>query len=151
MQVGKRTQGSAALWDQGAHKSIKRKRSLRQSVIDTARDVQTIDENGEPINRLAVNVPLRTYQTVFERTTRGLFFYHTGRILPQEVPVVVEPLDGVPELNAQEYSLLERHEIGGEACEYRYGIAGNKSNSSIWLYGFYRTHWVMVMTGEANE
>lgn len=151
MQVGKQTPGSAALWDQGAHKSIKRKTSLRASVVGTARELQTFDAHGKAVTRIAVEVPIRTYQVVFERTTRGLYFFHTGRILPPNVPVVVDLLDGVPDLNAQDFRLFKQHTIGGDACEYWFDIAEEQRNHSLWLYGFYRTHWVMVVTGDATE
>ncbi len=151
LQVGKRTIESAALWDQGAHKSIKRKTRLRMSVIDTMRDLQTIDTNGKPISRLAVNVPIRTYQTVFERTTRGLYFFHTATILPSNIPVIVTPLNSIPDLNGSDFCAFKQHSIGEDACVYRFGIAEEQPNNSIWLYEFYRTHWVMVVTGDAME
>jgi len=148
MQVGKQTPGAAALWDQGAHKSIKRKTTLRASVVDSAHELQTIDADGKPVSRIAVEVPIRIYQAVFERTTRGLYFFHTGRILPRHVPVVVKPLDGVPDLDAPDFRSFKQHAIGGDACVYKFGIAEEQRDGSLWLYGFYRTHWVMVVTGD---
>lgn len=151
MQVGKQTPGSAALWEQGAHKSIKRKTILRASVVGTARELQTIDAHGKPVSRIAVEVPIRTYQSVFERTTRGLYFFHTGRILPPHVPVIVKPLDGVPDLDAPNFRSFKQHAIGGDACVYKFGTAEEQRDGSLWLYGFYRTHWVMVVTGDAID
>lgn len=148
MQVGKQTPGSAALWDQGAHKSLKRKTRLRTSVIATAREIRLTDARGECVSRLAVEVPAQTYQTVFERTTRGLYFHHTGKILPPSVSVEVAPLEGVPDVSSEELRLLQQHAIAGEACVYRFGIAEEQPESSLWLYGFYGTFWIMATTGD---
>lgn len=151
LKVGKQTPGSSALWDQGAHKSVKRKTSLREAIIATAREVRTTDALGNPVARLAVEVPTRIYQTVFERTTRGLYFYHTGRILTPHVPVIVKPITGIPNLDMPEFRSLKQCSIAGEACVYRFGITEEQRDGSLWLYGFYRTHWVMAVTGDATE
>lgn len=150
-QVGKQTPGSAALWDEGAYPSINRKTALRASVIANARDVRATDANGDPITRLAFLAPVRTYQTVFERTTRGLYFFHNGRILPPNTPVVVQLLEGSPNLATAEFGSFEQHSIGDEACVYRFGVILEQPENSLWLYCFYKTHWVMVVTGEAAE
>ena len=47
LQVGKQTPRSTALWDQGAHKSLKRNINLRFSVLARARDVRVADVDGK--------------------------------------------------------------------------------------------------------
>ncbi|MBN8476125.1 hypothetical protein [Sulfuritalea sp.] len=149
VQIGKQTAGSAKLWNDGAHKSIKRKTKLREAVIASTRTVETMDNEGNCVERLGFEVPVRIYQTVFERTTRGLFFFHTGRILSPNTLVVVDMLRGQPELESPEIRSLTRNSIAGEACVYRFGIG--EADSSFWLYEFYGAHWVMVRTGSFFE
>lgn len=148
-QIGKQAPGSAKLWDDGAHKSIKRKTKLREAIIASAREVETSDSQGNIVERIAFEAPVQIYQKVFERTTRGLYFFHTGRILPPGTRVVVDMLAGQPELNTPEIHSLTKHCIGAEACVYRFGV--NETDNSLWLYEFYGAHWVMVQTGAVIE
>lgn len=150
-QIGKQTEGSAKLWDAGAHKSVKRKTKLREHIAATMHETETTDDQGNRVVRLAFAAPVRTYQIVFERTTRGLYFFHTGRILPAKTRAVVEMLTGRPDLKTAEIRSLTTASIGPEACIYRFGISEANMDDSLWLYEFYRAHWVMVQTGECNE
>lgn len=149
VQIGKRTSGSAKLWDDGAHKSIKRKTKLREAVIASTRAIETLDNEGNSVVRLAFEAPVRIYETVFERTSRGLFFFHTGRILSPKTLVVVDMLEGTPELDTPEVQSLTKRSIAGEACVYRFCVY--EADSSLWLYEFYGAHWVMVRTGDVIE
>lgn len=148
-QIGKQTSGSAKLWEDGAHKSIKRKAKLRAPFMASIREVEKLDNHGNSVVRLAFEAPVRTYQSVFERTTRGLFFFHMGRILSPDTLVVVDLLEGRPELETPEIQALTKHSIAGEACVYWFGV--DEADSSFWLYEFYGAHWVMVRTGGAVE
>jgi len=148
-QIGKQSPGSAKLWDDGAHKSIKRKTKLRESVIASASEVETSGGQGNIDVRIAFEAPVSIYQKVFERTTRGLYFFHTGRILPPNTKVVVDMLDSQPELNTPEIQSLTKHCIGAEAFVYRFGV--DEADNSLWLYEFYGSHWVMAKTGAVIE
>ena len=150
-QVGKQSPGSAMLWDKGAHPSVLRKRTLRESVLNTKREIPVVEADGGTSNRLAFEAPLRIYQSVFERTTRGLHFFHTGEILPAATRVAVEPLYGVPTLEGPDFAKLQVHSIGGEACVYRFAVEPTAKVAGLWLYSFYGTHWVMVATGDTAE
>jgi hypothetical protein len=149
VQIGKQTPGSAKLWNDGAHKSIKRKTKLREAVIASTRTIETLDNEGNCVERLAFEAPVRTYQSVFERTTRGLFFFHMGRILSPDTLVVVDMLEGYPEVETPEIQALTKHSIAGDACVYRFCV--DEADSSLWLYEFYGAHWVMVRTGAVIE
>lgn len=78
-QIGKRTEGAKFLWEKGAHKSILRSAKLRSEFLNTLQEV-TENINGETINHLAFLIPESLYQRVFERITRGLYFWHRGAI-----------------------------------------------------------------------
>lgn len=149
-QIGKQTPGSAALWDDGAHKTILKKTALRAAFLASKRDVVVTDTGGIGNVRLAFEVPVQLYQTEFERIVRGLYFHHTARILPQNVPVVVDLLNGA-DVDNPHVQALNKHQIGGEACIYRFGIAGDKFDSSVWVFEFYHAHFVMVRTGATAE
>ena len=150
MQVGKQTPGSARLWDEGARKSVRRKTALRNQVLSTARDVQAIGEDGKAVVRLAVEVPARVYDSVFGRTTRGLYFFHTGQILAPQTRITVVPLLSKPK-DESFLNEFNRNEIGGQACKYWFALDSEDAQDSLWLYEFYGLHWVQVATGAVCE
>lgn len=146
-QIGKQNPASRALWDGGAYKTIKRKMKLRASFLSNAREVEVLEEDGRTTSRLAFHVPISTYQRVFERTTRGLYFFHTGRILPATVPVEATMLAGTPNLDTEDIRRLSVETVGNGACVYRYGVVPDATDCSLWIYEFHQAHWAMVRTG----
>lgn len=149
-QIGKQNPASAALWDGGAYRTINRKLKLRKSFLANAREVQVREEDGITTNRLSFHVPIGTYQRVFERTTRGLYFFHTGLILPAAIPVSATMLAGTPNLDTDEIRMLNVEAIGKGACVYRYGVTAEDVNSSLWIYEFHKAHWAFVTTGSTE-
>ena len=148
-QVGKQTAATKKLWEDGAHKTILRKTKLREAFVSTAGEMTVVGEDGVPITRVAFRVPISTYQRVFERTTRGLYFFHTGRILPAAVPVEVTMLAGTPSMDNEDIRMLKVETIGEDACVYRWGIVAEDADCSLWIYRLHQTHWAMVKTGAA--
>lgn len=149
-QIGKQNPASAALWDGGAYRTINRKLKLRQSFLANAREVQVREEDGSTTNRLSFHVPISTYQRVFERTTRGLYFFHTGLILPAGIPVSATMLAGTPNLDTDGIRMLNVEAVGKGACVYRYGVTAEDVNSSLWIYEFHNAHWAFVTTGSTE-
>lgn len=145
-QIGKKHQGSARLWEDGAYKSIKRKTELRQSFLRTVREVAVVDSFGASTTRLVFEVPVNAYQAVFERVTRGLYFHHTGRILDQNTPIKITPLTGLTSDSIDAISPFSGGSIGGNACVYKFGVDEEVSNS-LWIFQFYDALWIMSQTG----
>lgn len=149
-QIGKQNPASKQLWEAGAHKTILRKTRLRKAFVATAREVTVVEGDGTHATKIAFRVPVSTYQRVFERTTRGLYFYHTGRILPADVPVSVTMLAGTPNMDTDEIRLLNVDVVGDGACVYRYGVVPEDVDCSLWIYEFHHSHWAMVTTGDVE-
>lgn len=146
-QVGKQTLATKKLWEDGAHKTILRKRKLREAFIAGAGEMTVLGDDGLPSRRIAFRVPISTYQRVFERTTRGLYFFHTGRILPATVPVEVTMLAGTPDMESADIRMLNVETIGDEACIYRWGVVAEDADCSLWIYRLHQSHWAMATTG----
>ena len=149
-QIGKQNPASKKLWEDGAHKTILRKTKLREPFVATAREMAVVGEDGEHTTEIAFHFPKTTYQRVFERMTRGLYFFHIGRILPPTVPVSVTMLPGTPNMEAEEIRMLDTENIGDGACVYRYGAATEDANCSLWIYEFHHAHWARVTTGSVE-
>ncbi|WPC67344.1 hypothetical protein SBP18_02255 [Rhodoferax ferrireducens] len=146
-QIGKQNPASKKLWEEGAHKTILRKSKLRQAFVASAGEMVVVGNDGTHTTRIAFRVPVSTYQRVFERTARGLYFFHTGRILPAAVPVAVTMLAGMPNIDTEEIQMLNVETIGEGACVYRYGVVVEDIDCSLWIFEFHHAHWAMVSTG----
>lgn len=151
VQIGKQNPASKQLWENGAHKSILRKKTLREAFVANAREVVVVGADGSHTTRIAFHVPVVTYQRVLERTTRGLYFLHCRRVLPASIPVNATMLTGVPNMETEEIRMLNLENIGDGAFIYRYGILPDNPDSSLWIYEFHHAHWAMVTTGAAGE
>ena len=150
-QIGKQNPASKLLWEKGAHKSILRKKTLREAFVANAREVAVVNADGARTTRIAFHVPVATYQRVLERTTRGLYFYHSGRVLPQSVRIDATMLTGFPNMETEEIRMLNLENIGDGAFIYRYGIVPEEPHGSLWIYEFHHAHWAMVTTGAAGK
>ena len=146
-QIGKQNPASKQLWEAGAHKTILRKTKLRDAFVAIAGEVTVVESDGTHTTKIAFRVPVSTYQRVFERATRGLYFFHTGRILPATVPVSVTMLAGTPDMDTNDIRVLNMETIGDGACVYRYGVVPEDVDCSLWIYEFHHAHWAMVTTG----
>ena len=146
-QIGKQTEGAKLLWEKGAHKSVLRSTQLRSTFMNTLREVPVTFPNGEVANRLAFLVPVALYQRVFERVTRGLFFWHTGSILSRDTPVNVQLLAGAPDLSSPELNALEAHTVADGAFEYRFSVDRSDNRNTLWLFGVHQVHWLYATTG----
>ena len=147
-QIGKQTEGAKYLWEKGAHKSLKRSTKLRSALLSTMNEIEVVNTEGKSTTRLAFLVPVSLYQRVFERVTRGLYFFHTGKILPPNTPVTINLLNNSPDLFAPELQTLEHHSISDGAFEYRFGLDAEDSCNGIWLFSVHDAHWVQSSTGK---
>lgn len=150
-QVGKQTPGAKELWEKGAHKSLSRSEKLRSKLLSTTHEVEVLAEDGSKIRRLAFMIPVSLYQRVFERVTRGLYFWHTEHILPASTPVQIFLFESVPDLAAPEFQILDAHSVAEDAFEYRFSIDSEDPKNSVWLYTVHRLQWIQASTGALVE
>ncbi len=150
-QIGKQNPASKQLWESGAYKSILRKKTLREAFVANAREVYVAGTDGSHSTRIAFHVPFVTYERVLERTTRGLYFFHCGRVLPASVSMKATMLTCTPNTETEEIRMLNLENVGDDAFIYRYGILPDDQDSSLWIYEFHHAHWAMVTTGSASE
>lgn len=147
-QIGKQTTGAKYLWEMGAHKSLLRSTKLRSALLSTTHEVEVANEDGSTTTRLAFVVPVSLYQRVFERVTRGLHFFHTGRLLPTDIRVQVNLLTNAPDPSSPELQIFETHSVAEDAFVYRFALDPEELNNGIWLFTIHGSHWVQSSTGE---
>lgn len=146
-QIGKQTDGAKHLWKQGAYKSILRSAKLRSEFLSTLQEVTVNGANGKASSRMAFLVQIDLYQRVFERVTRGLYFWHTGTILPASTFVKIYLHSKSPNLDDPELMAFEAYSIAGDAFEYKFGIDPEDIRNSIWLFCIHKSQWVQASTG----
>jgi hypothetical protein len=130
-QLGKQTEGAKLLWEKGAHKSVLRSTKLRSTFLSTLREVFVLAADGEVTNRLAFLVPVALYQRVFERVTRGLYFWHTAAILPPSTSVKIHLLIKPIDFSNPDLAALEKHTVVEDAFEYRFGIDPEDNRNTV--------------------
>ena len=146
-QIGKQTPGARHLWERGAHKSLLRSTKIRSALLSTLQEVGVLNEDGSITTRLAFLVPVSLYQRVFERVTRGLYFFHTEKLLPIDTPVQINLFTSAPDLSSPELRIFEKHSIAEDAFEYRFVLDPEEPSNSVWLFTVQRSHWVQSSTG----
>ena len=88
------------------------------------------------------------HDKVIERTIRGLYFYHYGEALGNEVPVDAKWYKGP---NQEIFDLTEnwsQNSIGVNIFDYRYVRAVDSPEHSLWYFQFYCSHWAGGSTGK---
>ncbi|WP_430228997.1 hypothetical protein [Nitrosomonas communis] len=119
--------------------------------MSTLREVPVVLPNGEVANRLTFLVPIALYKRVFERVTRGLFFWHTGSILPRDTSVKIQLLVSMPDLDSPDLKALEAHTVVEGAFKYRFGIDPENNRNTVWLFGVHQAHWLYATTGVLTD
>jgi hypothetical protein len=150
--VGKQTPASKTLWEKGAHKSLKRSTKLRSKLMRSMQEVEVKTEDGTKTKRLAFSIPADLYQRVFERVTRGLYFLHIKKVLPQTIPVEIFPLHSEPNFESMELQIPTRiFSVVTGAFEYKFLIEEGNQENSLWVYTIHKSHWVGASTGALVE
>src|SRR5581483_1442382 len=97
----------------------------------------------------------RIYRVV-EKMVRGLYYHHSGTVLPPETPVLVTPGDFLDPAKALQdtadlWRSLSGQSLGGTVLSYRYGIAQDRPTASMWFLFFYQSAFFRVVTGVTKD
>lgn len=147
MEAGKPTAEAAAMWDQGALKSLKRKQALQGQIGRTAAEVKD-PATGE--ERLAFMIPADVVHRVMSRIARGLHFHHLGQPLPASVSAKVDKAENGTDLQAGDLALLNHGAVGGAAFRYAWGV-DQDGVSGLWVLQFHAGPTYYVQTGMTAE
>lgn len=139
--AGKNTPRKLALWEAGAHKSLRNVPRLRAMA-----DFKPVVDNAG-LERIAATMPKEPYDAVMGRIARGLYFHHTGKVLGAGVPIAVTPHFARP---GMEYlPETEIYRIGDDSVVYTFLEAPDNAGATVWLFCWYGEHWTAVITGDA--
>lgn len=149
-QIGLQSHLTEKLWFDGAKKSLERRKSLQQQIIASLRPIMVETKTGIT-SETAFEVPERVYVRVFERVVRGLYFHHFKKILGKEVPISISPLVGIDDNSLKLLEEIPVAAIGDPAFVYKYAVASDDENSSLWVMQLYEAHWIEAVTGSAID
>jgi hypothetical protein len=143
LEVGKPTPAAEALWVQGGLRSLEVSGGLRKTLGD---NYGLAFDPVDGRQRDAVWIPAALVEAVIGRIVRGMHFHLTGSILPADVPVSVEKMNGPTDIDQPDLCELREGSIGGDAFRYRWGVAED-GNSGLWVFQFHRAVTYYARTG----
>lgn len=147
LQIGPEQDRAKKLWKTKALKALRRNERFQREIISQMKSVWLTTESGIMVEKeTAFPAKAEVYQMVFERTVRGLYFYHFRDILGNKVSVEVTPLTSIADEAYEITKDLPQNEIGGSALIYKYARADQELKTSIWIFQLYEKHWVLVTT-----
>jgi hypothetical protein len=117
--------------------------------------VQISNEPDTPIQGYTSPESNKQMPKILEMIVRGLFFHHTRRILPPEIV-----FSGTRERNTNRYQeIIQALPVGtaplnkignGEVFEYRFDVANNDPDNSVWMLIFYKRA-IFIMLTQSSE
>lgn len=115
---------------------------LRSGILASMRRV-VIQDPTIPTSQSALAIPLNktAHDTVVERTVRGLYFHHTGRILGDRYPPTVRwhrVLDDELFRMTNDWSTGT---MGNPALVYKYAICTDDLGATAWVLQFFQKTW----------
>ncbi|MEO6024532.1 MAG: hypothetical protein ABIP64_15740 [Burkholderiales bacterium] len=125
--------------------TLRKNKKLRRTILQGMRPVEFLSDAGIYLGRRTVfSFPIEVYESVMERTARGLYYHHFNEILGPQVRCEVSFLCSLDpeffELSANWSSV----DIGSGAVVYRYSRAADAPRNTEWIFQFYESHWALV-------
>lgn len=129
------------LFTEKTARTLERNKSLLARIAEESKELQIEDESGNFVTRTGGLWNSEAHDAVIERTIRGLYFSHTGNVVPTDTVLKVQWLHGVPEDIESKIDLFTEVTIGEEQVIYKYLIYDEDPRYSLWLFEFYGAHW----------
>jgi len=127
-------------------------RKLRSDILASMRRV-VIQDPTVPASQPAFAIPLnkQAHDTVVERTVRGLYFHHTGRILGDRYPLTVQWLRVLNDELFRMTNDWNTGTVGGSALVYKYEIGKDDPSLIAWVLQFFQKTWSIVISNPAGQ
>jgi len=129
-------------------RSLKRSPSLRRELLNNLIPVKLRSPSGIYLGDAeALKFPKRRINPVVKRIVRGLYWHHCRKSLLPDIDflVVKDPeISGIVDI-IQNHTNLCSVEAG--TFQYRYGVAVEDPDQSVWLLRFYGATTFLALTG----
>lgn len=122
-------------------------RRLRSDILTSMRRV-VIQDPTVPTSQSALAIPLNktAHDTVVERTVRGLYFHHTGKILGDRYPLTVQWLRVLDDELFRVTNDWSTGTMGDPALVYKYAICTDDPSATAWVLQFFQKTWSIVIS-----
>ena len=142
LHVGTNGHLTHRLFETGALPTLRHNHRLRRTIIDGGEAVDLTTPAGLIWGRgMRVLWDSRAHDAVIERTVRGLYYHHFGRVLGKSVTLKVQWLRTIPSEVMQAMANAPLVVIGDRQFMYRYRRASDEPLTSVWLFNFYDRHF----------
>ncbi|MBK6957784.1 MAG: hypothetical protein IPH22_04760 [Nitrosomonas sp.] len=129
------------LFTEKTARTLERNKALLSRIAEESKELEIEDEKGNVVTRTGVLWDSKAHDAVIERTIRGLYFTHTGNVVPRATVLKVQWLHGVPEDIESRIDLFTEVTIGDDQVIYKYLICEEDPRYSLWVFEFYGAHW----------
>ena len=147
MQTGPDNPQSKKLWKERSMATLRKNRKLHRMILQGMRPVEMRSDAGIYLGRrTAFLFPVEVYESVMQRTARGLYYHHFGEILGAQVRCEVSFLRSLDAEFLELSGNWPSADIGSGAVVYRYSRAADAPLNSAWVFQFYEAHWALVET-----
>ena len=141
MHAAGKSEMARRLFSEKTARTLERNQALLAQISKESKELQIKDENGDLVTRTGILWNSEAHDAVIERTIRGLYFHHTGNIVPLDTELKVQWLHEVPDEIELTIDLYTEVTIGDQQVIYKYLIDDEDPRYSLWLFEFYGAHW----------
>jgi hypothetical protein len=146
-QIGMGSEATRKLWKHDALRTLHHNRRLRDHVVNRSWLVDVRTPAGVYLGqRRVLEIPFRAYNSVINRTVRGLYYHHFGKILGRRVACQVKTLHSVPSELKPIVQRMSLSSVGNDALFYRFSRAEDSPLDSMWFLLFYDRYCVFAET-----
>ena len=139
-----------ALFENKTLRTLERNQRLLNTINEQSTRVQITNDKGEKESRLGVQWNSKAHDAVIERTIRGLYFHHSGHVVPRDTALSVQWLKEIPKEVLPKLHLFQEVILGDSQVIYKYYIYPESPQYSLWLFDFYGAHWASGHTEPIN-
>lgn len=134
---------------QGTLPTTRHNRSLKNTVLTSTKRIFLYD-GFDPVPRemYLAKWDNEAHDVTIERITRGLFYYHYGKIIGNDASIQVSFFDKPPGNFGYQ---LEANSVGNGLFNYKYAKAEDCVYSSIWLLEFYGSHFAGALVSVRKD
>jgi hypothetical protein len=141
MQAAGNNEIARRLFHEKTLRTLERNQSLLSTIQEEVREINVVNNQGQLETRTGFLWNSVAHDAVIERTIRGLYFHHTGLLVPYDTRLAVQWLRGVHEEILQNLHLFNEVVLGDNQVTYKYMVSENDPRHSVWLFDFYGAHW----------